>query len=120
MAENDLEPVKSDPSSALDPTPSSSQNGEEQKPREGNDMVIGSAAIRPIFLGNLKPEYTAEDITRIFENPSSLSSLDRTFREFPVDHIDLKRGFCFVFLKDADTESYKNDAVAFIEAINGM
>jgi RNA recognition motif-containing protein len=87
----------------------------------GDDAVVGSPAIRPVFLGNLMPDYTLDDITRMFENSSSnLPPLNREYRPFYVDHIDQKRGYCFVFLKDAPSQSYKNDIEDFVEAINGM
>jgi hypothetical protein len=90
-----------------------------------SDKVVGSPAIRPIFMGNLRPDCTTEDVTRLFENPagilpSSSPVLERTYRPFPVDHVDLKRGFCFVFLKDATSQSLKNEIDAFVEVINGM
>jgi hypothetical protein len=100
------------------------EHGEAPVRKEANgddDAVVGSAAIAPIFMGNLMPEYTTDHVTQLFENSPSLSlSLDREYRPFPVDHIDLKRGYCFVFLKDADSQSFMNDIEAFVKAINGM
>lgn len=122
MGESDTEPPVKD--EVPDPAPSQNgveANGDDEKQ---DDAVIGSAAIRPIFLGNLMPSYTIEDVTHLFDNASFRSKLEfpttEEFREFPVDHIDVKRGFCFVFLKDAETESFKNDAEAFVKALNGM
>jgi hypothetical protein len=99
------------------------EHGEAPVKKETNgddDAMVGSAAIAPIFIGNLMPEST-DHLTRLFEDSSSLSlSLDREYRPFPVDHIDLKRGYCFVFLKDADSQSFKDDIEAFVKEINGM
>jgi hypothetical protein len=105
----------------------SHENGERKTTfaDDDSDKVVGSPAIRPIFMGNLMPDCTTEDVTRLFENPagilpSSSPVLERTYRPFPVDHVDLKRGFCFVFLKDATSQSLKNEIDAFVEVINGM
>jgi arginine/serine-rich splicing factor 4/5/6 len=86
--------------------------------------VIGSAALRPVFLGNLSNTYTAEDVTAIFEGPQQPVSADDTtstvYAPIPVDRIDLKRGYCFVFLKDAVTQQDKEQAELFVAALNGM
>jgi hypothetical protein len=37
-----------------------------------------------------------------------------------VDRIDIKRGFCFVFLKDAASQEEKDQIEAFVAAIQGM
>jgi arginine/serine-rich splicing factor 4/5/6 len=87
--------------------------------------VIGSAALRPVFLGNLSNTYTAEDVTAIFEGPQQPpagkeDSQTRVYSPIPVDRIDLKRGYCFVFLKDAVTQQDKEQAELFVAALNGM
>ncbi len=91
--------------------------------------VIGSAALRPVFLGNLSNTYTAEDVTAIFEGPQQPpagkeggenGSQTRVYSPIPVDRIDLKRGYCFVFLKDAVTQQDKEQAELFVAALNGM
>lgn len=98
---------------------------EEEKPAaapaaaEADDPVIGSAALRPVFLGNLIPGYVPEQVTDIFEKPSQPKA-DKTYEPIPVDRIDQKRGYCFVFLKDAKTQTDKEQAEAFISDINGM
>lgn len=81
----------------------------------GGDKVIGSAAIRPIFFANLVPNYKAEDVTTFFQHPP----LDNE-AGFEVDRIELKRGYCFVFIKDAKTQADKERIQDFVKKINGM
>mmetsp|Transcript_14384 Transcript_14384/g.30546 ORF Transcript_14384/g.30546 Transcript_14384/m.30546 type:complete len:437 (+) Transcript_14384:228-1538(+) len=85
---------------------------------------IGSAAMRPIFLGNLKPNYEAEDIIAIFHKPLDLLGSSEpdadAFKPIPVDRLDQKRGYCFVFLKDAKTAADKDNAERYVAAISGM
>jgi hypothetical protein len=92
-----------------------SANGDDST----GEVVIGSAALRPVFLGNLVPNYSTDQVTSMFENPSQLR-LEREFKSIPVDRIDVKRGYCFVFLKDAETQADKEQIEAFVVAINGM
>lgn len=94
-----------------------SANGDGESTGE---VVIGSAAIRPVFLGNLIPNYSTDQVTNMFERPSQLRGLPREFKSIPVDRIDVKRGYCFVFLKDAETQADKEQIEAFVVAINGM
>lgn len=75
-------------------------------------------AMRPIFMGNLMPEYSVDDVSRIFEKPEELN-LNGETRSFPVDRVDVKRGFCFVFLKDGDS-SMRKEVESFLNLINGM
>jgi arginine/serine-rich splicing factor 4/5/6 len=82
--------------------------------------VIGSAALRPVFLGNLSNTYAAEEVTAIFEGPQQPPVGDIVYAPIPVDRIDLKRGYCFVFLKDAVTQQDKEQAELFVAALNGM
>lgn len=82
---------------------------------------IGSAAIRPVFLGNLRPNYVAGDIQDIFSRPiPPPHTPEGTYMPIAVDRIDLKRGYCFVFLKDAGSQAEKDMAERFVSAINGM
>jgi hypothetical protein len=104
-------------------------NGEESKeridppPEEGDDdengEVIGSSAMRPVFLGNLIPGYNPELVTAIFERPQQPKE-NTTYARVPVDRIDQKRGYCFVFLKDATSQADKERAERFVSDINGM
>lgn len=91
---------------------------EPRRDENGNGAVIGSAALRPVFLGNLSYSFTSTDIIDIFERPIRPSGTD--YKPIPVDRIDIKRGYCFVFLKDAQTEEDKANAERFISDINGM
>ena len=85
------------------------------------DSVVGSAAMRPVFLGNLRPNYTAEDIMAIFHTPLvPPGSEPGAFHQIPVDRLDQKRGYCFVFLKDAVAATDKDNAERYVAAISGM
>lgn len=87
---------------------------------EDTGEVIGSAAMRPIFLGNLNTGYTPEEVTAVFERPAQPKRDDMIFEPMAVDRIDQKRGYCFVFLKDASDQADKERAERFVSAINGM
>ena len=75
--------------------------------------VIGSAHIRPVFFGNLDQNCIADDIEDIFLRPSMGSPI-------PIDRVDLKRGFCFVFLQDAKTQEDKDRVEQYVNSLNGM
>ena len=92
---------------------------EAAKAESSNGDVIGSAALRPVFFGNLIPNYATEAVIRVFEQPAHLK-LKRAFQSFPVDRVDLKRGYCFVFLKDAKSQKDKDEVEEFLREINGM
>lgn len=82
----------------------------------GNES-LGSPAVRPVFLGNLMPNYGTDDIIDAFERPEVLNiGHDPVY----VDRVDIKRGYCFVFLKDAKTREDKKRIEAFVGAISGM
>ncbi|CAJ1957304.1 unnamed protein product [Cylindrotheca closterium] len=99
------------------PPPAEAETNEPDA--KGN--VIGSPAIRPIFLGNLRGVFEAEQVSEVFTKPIIPPDLDQSsFKPFPVDRVDVKRGFCFVFLKDAASQADKDDAERFVSAINGM
>jgi hypothetical protein len=88
---------------------------------ENGVAVSGSAAIRPVFLGNLKPTYLADDIMAIFHRPIvPPGTVPGKFKPIPVERLDQKRGYCFVFLKDAVVQEDKDNAEEFVEAISGM
>jgi len=99
--------------------------GDRQQPpndqhmgKGGNNQVIGSAALRPVFLGNLSNSYTSSDIMELFERP--INPPNGNFKPVLVDRVDLKRGYCFVFLKDATSEDDKDNVERFVSDINGM
>ena len=58
----------------------------------------------------------AEDISKVFESPV----LGDDITPVAVERLDLKRGFCFVFLKDVATQEEKERAEAYVSQINGM
>ena len=86
--------------------------------------VVGSSAMRPVFLGNLTHDCQANDISNIFEGPivscAGPGEVGDPNRPMPVDRVDLKRGFAFVFLRDAASEDDKRRAEDFVSLINGM
>jgi RNA recognition motif-containing protein len=94
-------------------------NGGEAGGGEGE--VVGSAAMRPVFLGNLKTDYSASEVSALFSRPIvPPGTPEGTYTPIPVDRCDLKRGYCFVFLKDAASQADKERAEKFVSAINGM
>jgi splicing factor, arginine/serine-rich 4/5/6 len=85
--------------------------------------VFGNLALRPVFLGNLHLDYNAEEVISIFETPiqpPNAVSRGVTYARMPVDRIDVKRGYCFIFLKDAKSQAEKEQAEDFVSDINGM
>jgi len=84
----------------------------------GGNPITGSSALRPVFLGNLSNSYTSSDIMEIFERP--INPPNTKFKPVPVERVDLKRGYCFVFLKDAITQDDKDNAERFVSDMNGM
>lgn len=74
----------------------------------------GSAHVRPIFLGNLEYGVTTEEIEDIFRRPVT------DIKPMQVDRVDLKRGFCFVFLKDIQSDDEKERVENYVNSLNGM
>ena len=86
-----------------------------------NDDVVGSSALRSIFLGNLHLGYTTDDVREIFEKPHIPPNAPEGFYDsIPVERIDVKRSYCFVFLKDATSQERKEKVERFVSDINGM
>jgi RNA recognition motif-containing protein len=85
-----------------------------------SNYVVGSAALRPVFLGNLNHSYNSADVRELFERPINPPNSNFLFLPVPVDRVDLKRGYCFVFLKDALSQEAKENAERFVSDINGM
>ena len=79
------------------------------------DAVIGSAAMRPIFLANLVPNFSPDGVTELFEKPPMEDTAG-----FEVDKVEVKRGYCFVMIKDAKKQADKERIEAFVKKINGM
>jgi hypothetical protein len=74
-----------------------------------------SVAIQSLFIGNLRPDCETEDVNDIFRRPI-LSGFD----PITVQRIDLKKGFCFVFFKDAKSLEEKERAERYMMELNGM
>ena len=110
------------PAATEDGTDVKAETSKDQDEKtESPDDVLGSAAMRPIFLGNLKPNYQADDVKAIFEKPlDPPGSEPGSFNPITVERLDQKRGYCFVFLKDAVTAADKNNAERYVAAISGM
>lgn len=103
------------------PAPESAPESAPEADTNGNSgELIGSAAIRPVFLGNLKSVYEADQVKEIFTKPIVPPNTEESFKPFGVDRIDVKRGYCFVFLQDATSEADKEATERFVSAINGM
>ena len=100
------------------------ENGGSHGKNEGSndgDDVIGSPALRSIFLGNLHLGYTTDDVRDVFEKPHVPPNAPEGYYEsIPVERIDVKRSYCFVFLKDASTQERKEKVEKFVSDINGM
>jgi TolA-binding protein len=99
------------------------QQEQQQQPHPNGDAedMIGSAALRPVFLGNLKNDYASADVSEIFTRPIAPPGTPAgTYSPIPVDRVDLKKGYCFVFLKDAVSQKAKEQAEHFVAEINGM
>lgn len=86
----------------------------EESRDQGGQEVIGSAHIRPIFLGNLDMGATTEDISDLFTRPAL------NFPAMPVERVDLKRGYAFVFLCDARSQEEKDRVEQYVDGIQGM
>jgi len=88
--------------------------------RSSND-VLGSPALRSIFLGNLQLGYMPDDVREIFEKPRVPPNSPEGFYDpIPVERIDVKRSYCFVFLRDATSQEGKEKIEKFVSDINGM
>ena len=93
---------------------------DESRSNVKND-VIGSSALRSVFLGNLHLGYTIDEVREIFEKPHVPPSAQEGFYDpIPVARVDVKRSYCFVFLKDATTQESKEKVEKFVSDINGM
>eukprot|EP00551_Chaetoceros_affinis_P009756 CAMPEP_0203683180 /NCGR_PEP_ID=MMETSP0090-20130426/47386_1 /ASSEMBLY_ACC=CAM_ASM_001088 /TAXON_ID=426623 /ORGANISM="Chaetoceros affinis, Strain CCMP159" /LENGTH=317 /DNA_ID=CAMNT_0050552309 /DNA_START=97 /DNA_END=1051 /DNA_ORIENTATION=- len=79
-----------------------------------NEAMIGSAHLRPVFMGNLDYNCTAEDLEDLFVRPH------RGFEPMPIDRVDLKRGYAFVFFQEARTQNDKDRLERYVDEINGM
>lgn len=94
------------------PAPSASANTSTLP--NGERAVIGSAHIRPVFLGNLDLGVTTEEIADLFTHPAM------DIPPMSIDRIDVKRGFAFVFLNDVKSEDEKERISRYVDGLNGM
>ena len=107
-------------SSAGAADPKSNAAASKSRPSASGDAesvssnLIGSAHIRPIFLGNLDMNVTAEDISDLFTRPALNTP------PMSVERVDLKRGFAFVFMNDAQSQSDKERVEDYVDGIQGM
>jgi len=68
-----------------------------------------------LFICSRDPFFSAEIVTAAFEQPTIPDA-----EPVLVDRVDVKRGYCFVFLKDAKSQSDKKRIEEFVSKINGM
>lgn len=110
-----------DPESKDPPPAEAPMDASAEAKADSSEDGVGSAAMRPIFLGNLKPNYQPDDVKAIFQKPIlPPGTEDGAFAPIEVERLDQKRGYCFVFLKDASSASDKDNAERFVAAISGM
>eukprot|EP01082_Thalassiosira_pseudonana_P007283 g6291.t1 g6291 contig23:123371-125514(+) len=91
----------------------------------GGGSVDGGMAMRPIFFGNLSHNCVASDVENIFRSPvcdvlGGGEDGGDPRRPLPIDRVDMKRGYCFVFLKDAVDEVEKRRIQNYVVDICGM
>jgi hypothetical protein len=104
-----------------DPSHDDSAMNESSNRNGDSSGIAGSAALRPVFLGNLKMNYASDDVLAIFNTPLVPPGTPAgTFQPLRVDRLDQKRGYCFVFLKDATSQEEKDNAERFVEVLSGM
>jgi hypothetical protein len=116
--------------SSSHPNGSMGDNNNNNSNSHYNDTHDGSAtnmALRPLFIGNLLPNYSTDQIRKLFEHPEEFQDvLPRNTNDepppvsIPVDRIDIKRGYCFVFFKDATSLQEKQRIESFCMSISGM
>lgn len=80
----------------------------------------GNLHVRPVFFGNLSHACQAGDVEAMFANPPTGGEGGEPPAPIPVDRVDMKRGYCFVFLKDAANQAEKERAERFVQDICGM
>jgi len=112
-------------------TTANNTNSFTSPPNNQNNDGLGSG-IRPIFMGNLSHSALSSDVEHMFRNPVSRGSSYGTNGEekeegmaseiapFDLDRVDMKRGYCFVFMQEPKTIEEKNRLEAYVGEINGM
>ncbi|KAL7552437.1 hypothetical protein ACHAWF_015708 [Thalassiosira exigua] len=81
----------------------------------------GNLYLRPVFLGNLSHGCMAGDVEGMFRNPAPGTTTPSSLPLPPTRLLqDMKRGYCFVFLKDPESLAEKERAETYVAEINGM
>lgn len=100
-------------------------NGHNPPPAAENGMGGGGIPEVPsVFLGNLDYGATTTDVEAIFGQPLQVPGVDLS--QLPVggirvERVDLKRGYCFVYLKQCWTSVEQRDLVYnYAQRISGM
>ncbi len=65
-------------------------------------------------MGNLEYGCTVEDLEDLFKRPL------RGMEPIPIDRVDLKRGYAFVFFQEARSQNDKDRLERYVDEINGM
>ena len=102
------------PSHDQQPPRGSDSNGVSNANNNNDNNMIGSAHLRPVFIGHLDYGCTVEDIEDLFIRPI------RGMEPLAVDRVDLKRGYAFVFFQEARSQSDKDRLERYVDEINGM
>ena len=97
----------------------------EMRENHNHHSSSSTMALRPLFFGNLLLDYSTDEITNLFEHPERIAALSNHIntneaQPIYIDRIDIKRGYCFVFLKDATSLQEKQRIESFCMTINGM
>ena len=98
----------------------------EMRENHNHHSSSSTMALRPLFFGNLLLDYSTDEITNLFEHPERIAALsnhintNEAAQPIYIDRIDIKRGYCFVFLKDATSLQEKQRIESFCMTINGM
>ena len=66
-------------------------------------------------MGNLDYGCTVEDLEDVFVRP-----LRGGMDPMPVDRVDLKRGYAFVFFQEARSQNDKERLERYVDDLNGM
>ena len=113
--------------SAITDSKADNETGCNTKEAEDNTILGGSlqeggghVSVRPVFLGNLSPGFKSEDIAEIFSRPIVPADAPAAYDPVAVDRVDIKKGFCFVFLKDVPSVAEKIQIESFVALIQGM
>ncbi|CAB9508178.1 Serine/arginine-rich splicing factor [Seminavis robusta] len=103
------------------PAPEESGDGVPAAAAAGGSSSEGPVSLRGVFLGNLSMGFRTEEVTEIFTKPIIPRDLpEDTYKPVAIDRVDLKRGYCFVFLKDVANMAEKEQVERFVSDINGM